>query len=76
MDADLTPDLGRISVPTLLLWGDQDAIVPGAVQRALAAGIPFAKLAVLGGTGHAPHWEEPAHVADEIAAFVATLTLG
>ena len=72
MEADLAADLRRITAPTLLLWGDRDAIIPATEQDLLAASIPDAQLVVLAGTGHAPHWEEPARVAAEIVAFVRT----
>lgn len=69
MDTDLLPELGWVSAPTLLLWGDRDAIIPRSMQDALAAAIPRVRLTILSGTGHAPHWEEPRRVAEEIEAF-------
>jgi non-heme chloroperoxidase len=74
METDLVADLRRVTTPTLLLWGDRDAIVPRDEQDLLATSIPAARLVVFTGTGHAPHWEEPARVAAEIAAFAGTLT--
>jgi non-heme chloroperoxidase len=71
MAADTGTDLARIAVPTLLLWGDRDAVVPHAMQQALLRGIPGARLKVLPGAGHAPHWEDPVGVAAEIAGLVA-----
>lgn len=61
----------RIEAPALLLWGDQDAIATRADQDALLAAMPRARLVVHAGAGHAPHWEEPARVAADVAAFVA-----
>jgi non-heme chloroperoxidase len=72
MEADLSGDLRRITAPTLLLWGDRDAIIPRSAQTVLTASIPDAHLVVLPGTGHAPNWEEPARAAAEIVAFVRT----
>jgi pimeloyl-ACP methyl ester carboxylesterase len=59
-----------ISAPTLLLWGDHDALVPRAEQDALLAAIPRARLVVYEGAGHSPNWEQPQRVADDIAAFL------
>lgn len=73
MDCDLSPELERVAAPTLLVHGDRDAIVPRATQDALAAAIPPARLEVLGGVGHAPHWEEPERVAAGIARFAQAL---
>jgi pimeloyl-ACP methyl ester carboxylesterase len=66
---DPSAELHRIDAPTLLLWGDQDGICRRADQDALAAGIRSSRLITYRGGGHAPHWEEPARVARDIAAF-------
>jgi non-heme chloroperoxidase len=63
--------LGRIDAPTLLLWGDRDGLVSRADQAVLQGAIAGARLVVHEGGGHSPHWEDPARVAGEIAAFVA-----
>jgi pimeloyl-ACP methyl ester carboxylesterase len=52
-------ELDRITAPTLVVWGDQDAFWPREAQDGLARAIRDARLVVFGGTGHAPHWEEP-----------------
>ncbi len=70
VDFDDASDLGRIEAPTLLLWGEKDAYFPLEEQRTLEAGIPDARLVVYPGTGHAPHWERPERVAEDIARFL------
>jgi pimeloyl-ACP methyl ester carboxylesterase len=65
-------DLRRIVAPTLLLWGDRDAIFPREDQERLAAAIPGARLLVYAETGHCPNWEIPARVAADLDAFVRT----
>jgi non-heme chloroperoxidase len=67
--SDLGPLLGRIRVPTLIAWGDQDGLVPAAEQTALAAAIPGSVRLTYPGVGHAPHWEEPEQMAADIGAF-------
>jgi poly(3-hydroxyoctanoate) depolymerase len=49
---DLTAELGRIEIPTLLLWGDADPISPVAVGRRLAELLPRAELVVVPGGEH------------------------
>jgi pimeloyl-ACP methyl ester carboxylesterase len=68
--ADFAGELGAISAPTLIVWGDQDNdIAPREQQDALLAAIPGARLAVYRGIGHALHWESPARFATDVAEF-------
>jgi non-heme chloroperoxidase len=57
-----------------VIWGDRDALLPQRRdQEALAGAIKEGGLAVYAGAGHAVHWEEPARVAADIAAFADRL---
>jgi len=67
------PPAGRPATPTLLLWGDRDAMMPRAEQDALLEAFPAATLIVYEQTGHAPHWERPERVADDLRAFLDAL---
>jgi pimeloyl-ACP methyl ester carboxylesterase len=49
---DVADRLWRIDVPTLVLAGTRDVVVPPAEQRALAAAIPGARFILLEGAGH------------------------
>lgn len=62
--------LSEIAAPTLLLWGDKDALFPRADQDRLVAALRAAELIVYGETGHCPNWERPERVAEDIAVFV------
>lgn len=64
-------ELGRITAPALLVWGDADGLVGREMQQQLARRIPGADLLVYPGIGHTPRWEDPARFASDIAAFVA-----
>ena len=65
-----TPDqLGRILAPTLLLWGERDALFPLEDQQRLAKEIPEARLTIYPETGHCPNWERPEQVAADLDAF-------
>ena len=46
-------------LPTLLIWGDQDRIIPVAHGYATHAAVPGSRLEVLPGVGHFPHVESP-----------------
>jgi pyruvate dehydrogenase E2 component (dihydrolipoamide acetyltransferase) len=68
-----TPALAALGgrLPLLLLWGRDDATVTvDAAEEALAA-IPGSVLAILAGTRHIPHLEQPALVAACLAAHLA-----
>jgi pimeloyl-ACP methyl ester carboxylesterase len=67
------PASGAIDLPALVIWGDRDTLVLREDQERLLAALPRARLAVHDGAGHIVHWERPAAVAEEIAAFVAQL---
>lgn len=63
--------LHRIDRPTLLLWGEKDRIVDLAYAEGWCAEIPGARLEVIPGAGHYPHWEQPNDFAKRVAAFAA-----
>jgi non-heme chloroperoxidase len=67
---DDAADLGRIMAPTLLLWGEQDALFPRQEQERLVAAIPGVRLVVYPETGHCPNWARPERVADDLDAFL------
>jgi pimeloyl-ACP methyl ester carboxylesterase len=51
--------LGRINVPTLVVWGDSDRIVTPEYGRKYAAAIPDARFEVVDRAGHYPYLEQP-----------------
>jgi pimeloyl-ACP methyl ester carboxylesterase len=71
---DLRTEARRISVPTLVLSGEQDQVDPtDRLRYELLSRIPGARLQVLPRTGHLPMLEAPGMVAGAIGKFVATL---
>lgn len=67
---DATAALGKIRAPTLLLWGDRDALFSRAEQDQFLAAVPGARLRVYEEAGHCPNWELPEEVATDIVRFV------
>lgn len=51
--------LAMLKMPTLIIWGEQDGLIPLASGRWLAGRIPSARLEVLPGIGHIPMEEAP-----------------
>ena len=62
--------LTSIAAPTLLLWGEHDALFARADQEQLTATIPGARLRIYPETGHCPNWERPELVAEDIVQFL------
>ena len=70
VEYDDSQQLAKIEVPTLLLWGDRDALFSRADQDRFMATLPTARLTVYEETGHCPNWERPEQVADDIASLI------
>ena len=63
-------------VPTLIVWGERDLIVPVAHGRAAHQAIASSRLEVLSGLGHFPHVEDPDRFNDVLVDFLATTRPG
>ncbi len=63
--------LGRIKVPTLILWGASDPLLEPASAGKFAAAIPQAKVITYPQVGHLPQIEIPARSATDVARFLA-----
>ena len=64
--------LNRITVPTLIAWGESDGIVSAEYGRAFAGLIPGARFEKIAGAGHHPEIERP----DELAALIGSFVGG
>jgi pimeloyl-ACP methyl ester carboxylesterase len=62
-------EIDCITAPTLLVWGDADALVNREMQTTLAARLGKAELIVYENVGHTPRWEEPARFARDVVEF-------
>jgi pimeloyl-ACP methyl ester carboxylesterase len=72
VEYDDSHQLANIEAPTLLLWGDHDALFSRADQDRFMATLPAARLSVYEETGHCPNWERPEQVAADIADLIRT----
>jgi pimeloyl-ACP methyl ester carboxylesterase len=67
---ELRERLYRAAMPSLVIWGAQDCMVPPAHARAYDDGLPHAeRLEMLPQAGHAVVLEQPERTADMIAEF-------
>jgi pimeloyl-ACP methyl ester carboxylesterase len=67
---ELTKHYKDISVPTLILWGDKDEVIPLKIGHKLDAVIPKSKLVILKNTGHIPQEETPAETIPLVKDFL------
>lgn len=72
-DDDFATEMHRIAAPTLVVWGDRDAMCPPGDQEQIVRAIKGSRLLTYEGAGHALHWEQPARFAEDLAVFASTL---
>lgn len=61
---------GRLNKPTLIIWGQQDRLVPIDQHESIRAAIPHAKSHVVENCGHVPHYERPSAVNPVLIGFL------
>ena len=69
---DLRPHLSSVTVPALILVGEQDEATPPPMSQELCAGLPNATLVVLTGCAHVPQLQAPDVFMDAIRDFIST----
>jgi pimeloyl-ACP methyl ester carboxylesterase len=62
--------VSAITIPTLVVWGENDSLVPLADGKDYAAKIPGAKLVIVPRCGHAPSIERPAEFMAAVEPFL------
>ena len=67
---DPLPILKQITAPTLLVWGEQDAMIPFANSNDYLKAIKGAKRVSFKGVGHLPHEEAPAESVLAVREFL------
>jgi pimeloyl-ACP methyl ester carboxylesterase len=62
--------IGGIAAPTLIVWGEQDEMIPLSVGQRLHQLLPGSKLEVIPQCGHLPALEKPAELARCVLEFL------
>jgi len=70
LTSDRSSRVRDIRVPTLIVHGDLDPLIPVQNGRMLAERIPDARLAILEGSGHMPMWEAPEALLLTVRSFL------
>ena len=66
----IVEDLEHVDVPSLVVWGSEDLVVPFWHGHVATAALPDARLRVLPSCGHMPHVECPDAFVDELSSFL------
>jgi pimeloyl-ACP methyl ester carboxylesterase len=69
-DKGLKKRVHRIQVPTLVVWGKEDRIVPPVYAEEFVRRIPGARAETVDQAGHAPHLEQPDAVVRLVRDFL------
>mgnify|MGYP001591170178 CR=1 FL=1 len=73
IDEDLAPILPKVKVKTLIVWGENDTVVPLSVGKEMKKCIIHSKLIVLKNTGHKVPYEKPKAFFQAVLPFLKTL---
>lgn len=73
-NADPVPRLQSLKMPTLLLWGEQDAFIPISHAQDYLQAMPHATLAAIPFAGHVVHEEAPQLSVQAVKAFMQNST--
>lgn len=70
LEKEITPSLGKIQTPTLIMWGAEDPYVPLAYAKKLKDDVPQAELQVILRTAHLEMEERPEDVRAQLKEFI------
>jgi pimeloyl-ACP methyl ester carboxylesterase len=62
--------IAEIRVPTLVVWGDADALLPVAAAHLFDTALPSSELKIYSGIGHMPQLEVPGQLTKDMRAFL------
>ncbi|MGB7290551.1 MAG: alpha/beta hydrolase [Thermodesulfobacteriota bacterium] len=69
---EITKKLKDIRIPVLIIWGEEDEIVPISIGQKFENDIPNSKLIKISQSGHVPHEERPSETLRLISDFLKT----
>jgi pimeloyl-ACP methyl ester carboxylesterase len=73
LNPDLEKWLHRITVPTHVIWGREDKIIPSAYAPLWQERVPGVRMSMIEACGHSPHVEHADLVADKVIAFLGSV---
>jgi pimeloyl-ACP methyl ester carboxylesterase len=67
----ITEKLSLIKIPTLLIWGSNDRIIPVEYSKDFASSIPNCELVIMDECGHIPYEEKPSEFSKLVLDFLS-----
>jgi pimeloyl-ACP methyl ester carboxylesterase len=67
---DIYDKLEKISVPTLLIWGKEDKLIPFEYSKEFLSSIKNCELIPMEGCGHSPYVEDPEKLSELVLEFL------
>jgi pimeloyl-ACP methyl ester carboxylesterase len=64
-----------LAMPTLLIWGEEDRLIPPYIGKQMDQDIPDSDLVLFAGIGHVPHEEAPEQTLIAVRAFLISREL-
>jgi pimeloyl-ACP methyl ester carboxylesterase len=58
--------LSEVRTPSLVVWGESDAVIPGIVGQQYAEGLANSTLETVAAAGHIVEWDQPEDLAELI----------
>ncbi|PUE42715.1 alpha/beta fold hydrolase [Limnohabitans sp. Bal53] len=70
-DAALAGQISKLRLPTLILWGSEDRLIPPEHGQSFQRDITDSQLQVFEGLGHVPHEEDPEATVQAVKRFLS-----
>jgi pimeloyl-ACP methyl ester carboxylesterase len=70
LEKEVVPNLPKLQVPTLIIWGDRDTYTPLDVSKEVKKNLPGSELYVVLQTQHYPIEERPEDVRQAMKEFI------
>lgn len=70
-NSDYTAELAALTLPTLIIWGERDVLLPLTMGKALAVALPHATFVTLPASGHRPPLSQPMEFSRLVLDFLS-----
>ncbi len=68
--AGILSRLNETRIPTLVVWGANDAVIPSSTAQLIRSSLESSRLVIIDGGGHVPHWERPQAFNEAVLSFL------